>query len=122
MLNDAMDGPVSLDSVPVTPANTAHVSQTCTGDVSAWLSARRYGWGWGKQQRKINPRYSSSTPGRQQAYCKYNTRGQYQNRIDLESCAGSRVGEMSLAGASVAAEVEMDENAEKDQGHFGRRD
>lgn len=47
MLNDTMDCQVSLDSVPVTPANTAHVSQTCTGNLSAQLSARHYGWRWG---------------------------------------------------------------------------
>lgn len=57
----------------------------------------------GGLQRKINPRFNSSAPGRQQADCKYNMRGKYQNKIELESRAGSRAEEVSLAGVSVAA-------------------
>lgn len=49
-------------------------------------------------------------------------RGKYQNRSELESHAGPRAGEVGLAGVSVAAEVEMEQNAGKDGGHAGRRD
>lgn len=100
------------------------MSQTCTGDMYTWLSARHCGWGQGREgpQRKANARFGSSAPGRQRAYCKHSTRGKYQNRSELESHAGPRAGEVGLAGASVAAEVEMEQNAGKDGGHAGRRD